>query len=62
MGFRDRTMNTPTSTNTTPAIWEAKGFSPSNNQPASSATIGVRLLNTDVRATPIVFNACAQTK
>ena len=59
MGFCERTMNTPTSTSTTPAICAATGCSPNNSQPANKATLGVRLLNTDACAMPIVFNACA---
>ena len=55
-------MNTPANTSTTPASCDSDGLSLSNNQPASMATIGVKLLNTAVCATPILLSAYAHTK
>src|SRR5437773_5382903 len=57
IGFRDRTMNTPASTKTTPPNWESDGCSPSKSHPASTATIGVTLLNIEVCDTPILLSA-----
>ena len=62
VGWRDRTMNTPTSIRATPASCGEDGSYASKSQPANNATIGVMLLNTDVCATPIVLSAWAHTK